>query len=512
LGGAGTTTTGATSTAGMQTAATFTGATPAWDSTVWNFAAGSYPTLTWFDDGGLLNCPRFVSPSPVKGPEAGGTTVTLTGTMLANAATVKFGSSPATIVSSTDTTVTVQAPAGTGTVAVTGTVIEHGLTIPVTLTNAYTYEAAPTPSGKKPNPPKTPVIVPGDRSMKVTVTRGTGGGTPTSFTATATPSGRTCTITSSTSGTCTITGLTAGTLYTIKATATNSHGTSGPSQISQSARPGPITTPSVQPVPKRLKPGQSRFTVDGSVSSVTVRPGAGRKGLRIRGDGFGMDLDGVNSSGSLMNLTEEGVLRIGTDRLVECSGFGFKPNSDVKLYVDPEVRSAGGRVKTTGIYVGTLRTTGKGTFIGQRVLPPGISPGVHDLQAVGLSKANLVRVMTLGVLVVGAPGPVRDLSGTSTADGAVIDLAWRVPADNGGAAVTGYEVQSRVVPKGDWALIAEPTVRQATISGTSPGCIYQVRVRAMNEVAHGPWTERTVSVAAGGRMRVPAGDVTCRVT
>ncbi len=56
--------------------------------------------------------------SPVGGPAAGGTPVTLTGTGLANASVVRFGGTQVNIISASATTVTVLAPAGSGTVQV----------------------------------------------------------------------------------------------------------------------------------------------------------------------------------------------------------------------------------------------------------------------------------------------------------------------------------------------------------------------------------------------------------
>lgn len=59
--------------------------------------------------------------SPNQGSTAGGTTVTITGTNLANALSVHFGSKAATITANTATSVTVTSPSGSGTVPVTVT-------------------------------------------------------------------------------------------------------------------------------------------------------------------------------------------------------------------------------------------------------------------------------------------------------------------------------------------------------------------------------------------------------
>ncbi|MFI0814998.1 IPT/TIG domain-containing protein [Streptomyces sp. NPDC021098] len=59
--------------------------------------------------------------SPNQGSTGGGTVVTITGTNLANASAVHFGSKLATITANTPTSVTVTSPSGSGTVPVTVT-------------------------------------------------------------------------------------------------------------------------------------------------------------------------------------------------------------------------------------------------------------------------------------------------------------------------------------------------------------------------------------------------------
>jgi len=59
--------------------------------------------------------------SPNQGSTGGGTVVTVTGTNLAGASAVKFGTKPGTITANTPTAVTVTSPSGSGTVGVTVT-------------------------------------------------------------------------------------------------------------------------------------------------------------------------------------------------------------------------------------------------------------------------------------------------------------------------------------------------------------------------------------------------------
>ncbi|WP_460112409.1 IPT/TIG domain-containing protein [Streptomyces platensis] len=96
---------------------------------------------------GLTPAPTLNSLTPNSGPTAGGTAVTLTGSGLASASSVRFGAVPAasfTVVS--DTHITAVAPPGAGTVQVTVTTqggSSNGL--------SYTYVAAATLTGVGPN-------------------------------------------------------------------------------------------------------------------------------------------------------------------------------------------------------------------------------------------------------------------------------------------------------------------------------------------------------------------------
>jgi hypothetical protein len=108
--------------------------------------------------------PTVTGLSAAGGPVAGGNTITITGTGLAGAAAVLFGSTPAigfTVVSSTTITATVPAQvAGGVTVSVTGTTG----TSASTPSNVYTYYAAPTISTV------SPAVVPTSGGTSVTIT------------------------------------------------------------------------------------------------------------------------------------------------------------------------------------------------------------------------------------------------------------------------------------------------------------------------------------------------------
>ena len=119
--------------------------------------------------------PTVTSVSPATGPAGGGTTVTITGTGLANATAVYFGKTAAAIV--TDPAggpITAISPAGVaGTVDVT--VVTAGGTSVTSLADLFTYVAAPVVTGISPSvgPAGTTVTITGTGLTNATVKFGT---------------------------------------------------------------------------------------------------------------------------------------------------------------------------------------------------------------------------------------------------------------------------------------------------------------------------------------------------
>jgi hypothetical protein len=97
-----------------------------------------------------LPLPTVAALSPSTGPVAGGNTVTITGTGLTLTTAVHFGSGAATAVTIvSDNQITVHAPSGTGTVAVTVTT-PGGTSLPGVGSPYYTYVALPVISALTP--------------------------------------------------------------------------------------------------------------------------------------------------------------------------------------------------------------------------------------------------------------------------------------------------------------------------------------------------------------------------
>jgi IPT/TIG domain/Fibronectin type III domain/Calcineurin-like phosphoesterase len=135
--------------------------------------------------------PTVASISPTSG--SAGTSVTITGTNLASASAVDFGSTAATIIADSATSITATVPSGTGTVDVTVTTPSGG-TSATSSNDQFTYVGVsppppPPPTLTPPNPPTNVRVNLGDGTIRVTWSppTNTGGSPLTNYTVMATP-------------------------------------------------------------------------------------------------------------------------------------------------------------------------------------------------------------------------------------------------------------------------------------------------------------------------------------
>jgi hypothetical protein len=220
------------------------------------------------------SAPTVSGVNPTAGPTAGGTPVTITGTNLTGATTVKFGTASATnVVSVSSTQVTATAPAGSAG-AVDVTVTTPAGTSATSNADKYTYEAAPTVTGIAPSAGPT------------------AGGTPVTITGTNFDPGSTVafggvaatgvTVVSSTSITATSP---AGSAGTVDVTVTTPGGTSATSNADKFSYD---STPSVSALSPKAGPqaGGTPVTITGTgfVSGATVKFGSNEAtGVTVNG-------------------------------------------------------------------------------------------------------------------------------------------------------------------------------------------------------------------------------------
>ena len=117
------------------------------------------------------------------------------------------------------------------------------------------------------------------------------------------------------------------------------------------------------------------------------------------------------------------------------------------------------------------------------------------------------------VTTVSAEGPwSAEVTETTTVSGNVPDVptalaltpadgqlgvSWTAPTNNGGSAITGYSVQYRT-GSGNWSDWTHGgTATTATITGLTNGTAYQVRVRTVNKIGNGSWSNSVVGTPAG---------------
>ena len=107
-----------------------------------------------------------------------------------------------------------------------------------------------------------------------------------------------------------------------------------------------------------------------------------------------------------------------------------------------------------------------------------------------------------------ATTPSAPAAPTLTVMNTSLDVTWSAPSDNGGAAITDYDVQYRACTAtplscttsptwGDWTewnATDNSTTTTATITGLTNDTAYQVQVRASNSAGDGTWSTSTKAV------------------
>ena len=104
----------------------------------------------------------------------------------------------------------------------------------------------------------------------------------------------------------------------------------------------------------------------------------------------------------------------------------------------------------------------------------------------------------------GVATPSAPAIGAATGGDGAASVSWTAPADAGGSAITGYEVQalSGTTVAGSVTL-TDPTVRSATISGLVNGTSYTLRVRATNGLGAGAWSDASNAVTPAAPATAP---------
>ena len=178
--------------------------------------------------------------------------------------------------------------------------------------------------------------------------------------------------------------------------------TPGPSSPSTQ---DPVRSPSPTSIPGPLRPGGAYLEVDGRIVPVDVERLPGRGGLRVRGQGWDVVLDGLNRNGRPLGLNDQGALVIDVGSGVRMGGAGFAPGSMIGFFLDPPIGQARSATylprasAPTTADLGDVPVGADGRFSAIVDVPNNITPGSHVLQAVGIGTSGELRVISLGVVV-----------------------------------------------------------------------------------------------------------------
>ena len=453
-------------------------------------------------------------------------TATKTGSTTATvafAAPLNDGGSTITSYTALSTPGSISASSATSPITVTGLNPGTNYTFTVTATNADGTSGPSTPS----NSITTDATAPGAPTIGTATKTGTstatvaflapssnGGSTITGYTVTSLPSGVTATGNSSPIA---LTGLTSATAYTFTVTATNSIGTSSPSQASNSITTDYINpnSPGAPTIGTATKTGSSTATVaytapasDGgyAITSYTAvsTPGgitgtlsqAGSGTISITGLTPGVDYTfivfatnsqgaGINSSASNSITTDAaapGAPTIGTATKTGSTtatvSFTEPSVTNGAAVTSYTVTSSPGNVFATGnaspITVTGLTVATAYTFTVTATNSAGTSvPSAATNQIVSDAVAP------------GAPtiGTATKLSSTSAR------IAFTAPASDGGAAISTYTVSST-----PGNIVASAATSPITITGLTPATAYTFTVKATNFVGESISSQPTASI------------------
>jgi len=110
-----------------------------------------------------------------------------------------------------------------------------------------------------------------------------------------------------------------------------------------------------------------------------------------------------------------------------------------------------------------------------------------------------------GVTVRGLPGAPTGVTGTR--GDSQVTVTWTAPTNNGGAAITDYLVEYRLLRNTTWTPVVRPasTATSAVVTGLVNGNNYAFRVTARNVVGLGPASAESAGVTVYGTPSAPTG-------
>lgn len=150
--------------------------------------------------------------------------------------------------------------------------------------------------------------------------------------------------------------------------------------------PAPIPTLDWNPVGATVAPAGSIIQIGGVDETVLVTANTSKDGIVVRGTQWGINAQGIEFGGGTAPLLGGRVLVVQQGQQVLVSGFGYQPNSVVKVYGYSPV-----------ILLGTVTVNAQGAFDASLLVSPGLQAGAGTLQINGYAPNGAVRSTSIGL-------------------------------------------------------------------------------------------------------------------
>jgi hypothetical protein len=152
---------------------------------------------------------------------------------------------------------------------------------------------------------------------------------------------------------------------------------------------GPIAEPIPEPkltaiTPIVEKQSNPYVTLNGGETNAIVQANTTQNGMEVVANGWGLSLAVIEPNGNAASLSPNRSLVLNEDQQVKVSGPGFKPNTEVHVYLFSTPR-----------LIGTTTTDSNGNFVGIFPMLKDVAVGNHLIQVNGISPDNQVRSTTL---------------------------------------------------------------------------------------------------------------------
>jgi uncharacterized repeat protein (TIGR02543 family) len=368
----------------------------------------------------------------------------------------------------------------------------------ITLTAQWTISA--------PGIPGTPAATPGNGSATITIAAPASGGTPSSYTVTASPGGATCTVVAPGTS-CTIAPLTNGTAYTFTSSATNSAGSSASASTSSAA----VTPAGVPSTPSGVSGTGTGGTINVGWTVPTSDGGSAITDYIVEYSvaGSGTWTTFAEGTSTATSATVSG-LTAGTAYEFRVTAKNIIGNS-LPSFSSPTIETLPTAPTITGVTSASEQVTvtwnapshlGSGTITGDEYVVTAYdasgneagsckpTSGQRTCVVTGLDNGSAYTFKVAVVTTVGTSAqsvasataipagvPSAPANVAAVTSGSNMTVTFDAPADNGGSAITSYAVTSS--PSGATCTVgANATTYICT--GLTAGTNYTYSVKAVN--------------------------------